>query len=64
MSWFRKDRGDRVDPDAVIAKAEASMKKVDDQQEHVNFINNWLVNRKDQNGLGEDFEWTLRPKGN
>lgn len=63
MTWFKKSRGPRVDPEEIIEKAQASITKVQDQQPRVNFINSWLDGRYKQNGLGDDFEWTLKPKG-
>ncbi|WP_291053751.1 hypothetical protein [Herbiconiux sp.] len=63
MSIFtRKPRHPRIDPDELTAQADESMRRVAAQQPHVNALTSWLEARKDQNGFGEDFEYTLRPK--
>lgn len=33
------------------------------QRPEVHGIANWLTRRRDQNGFGMDFEYTLRPRG-
>lgn len=43
-------------------KAEESLELVKAQQPRVNLITAYLERRKNQNGFGEDFEFTLRPK--
>lgn len=58
-----KKRSTRVDPIELQEKAEASLERTRKQQPYINFITSWLNNRKGENGFGEDFEYTLRPKG-
>ena len=59
---FRKGRPERPDPDVLIRQAEESLRKTESQQPHVDKITKWLNKRENQNGFGEDFEYTLRPK--
>lgn len=60
MKFFRK-REPLVDTDQLERQAEDSLQLVKKQQPHVNMLTTWLNNRKGENGLGEDFEITLRP---
>lgn len=60
MKFFSK-REPRIDTDALERQAEESLQLVKEQQPHVTALTTWLNNRKGQNGLGEDFEITLRP---
>ena len=64
MGYFtkRKNKSKRSDPEALIRKAEASLRQTESQQPHVDRITSWLKRRESQNGFGEDFEYTLRPK--
>jgi len=62
MSWYKKKRSNKVDPEHLIRKAEESLKKTSERQSHVNFISSWLVWRTNENGFGGDFEFTLIPK--
>ena len=62
MKWFRK-HPNRVDPEQLSAQAEKSIQETTERQPHVNALTNWLSSRKDQNGFGEDFEFTLIPRG-
>lgn len=63
MGYFakRKNRSGS-NPDELIRKAEESLRQTTRQQPHVDRITSWLQNRENQNGFGEDFEYTLRPK--
>ena len=61
MSWFKKKN--HVDPDELAKKAEEAASQIRDQQQHVNSITAYLINRKMTNGFGTDFEYTLKPKG-
>ena len=62
MSWFRKKK--RSDPSAVSAQADAATEQIRTQQDRVNALTGYLDRRKDANGFGSDFEWTLKPKEN
>lgn len=63
MGYFtRGEKKSGSDPDALIRKAEASLRQTRNQQPHVDRMTSWLENRNIQNGFGEDFEYTLRPK--
>lgn len=64
MGYFTKRKNEipGTDPDALIRKAEASLRQTESQQPHVDRITSWLKHRESQNGFGEDFEYTLRPK--
>ena len=55
-------RSERPDPNDLIKQAEESLRKTESQQPYVDRITSWLKNRENQNGFGEDFEYTLRPK--
>lgn len=61
MKLFKK-REPRIDTDALERQADESLQKTREQQPYVNALTAWLNNRKDDNGLGEDFEITLRPR--
>lgn len=61
MTWFKR-RAPRVDPDELDAQSEAAIRRVADQQPHVNTLTAYLERRKNQNGFGDDFEYSLRPK--
>lgn len=61
-SWSSKNPA-RVDPDALTKKASESIAKTRAQQPRVNAFSRFLGTRLDQNGFGEDFEYTLRPRG-
>lgn len=63
MSWKQKLRGKRIDPADLTRKADESLRTTSGQQERVNMLTEYLERRKNQNGFGEDFEYTLRPKG-
>ncbi|PPF18258.1 hypothetical protein C5B92_07010 [Rathayibacter sp. AY1A4] len=62
MKWFKR-RIRRVDPAELTARAAESVQRVESQQERVNLITAWLISRKESNGFGDDFEYTLKPKG-
>lgn len=62
MSWFKR-HSRRVDPADLTARAAESVERVESQQERVTFLTNWLINRHETNGFGDDFEYTLKPKG-
>lgn len=62
MRWIIKYRS-RVDPEELIKKADESLEITRSQQERVNYITQYLERRKNQNGFGEDFEFTLKAKG-
>lgn len=57
-----KKKEPRVDPDELSKKAEQSLRETSKNQEHVNYLTTWLERRQNQNGFGEDFEYTLRPR--
>lgn len=61
MKMFRR-REPRIDTDAIMLQAEASIKKTEEQAPHVNALTTWLNNRNGKNGFGEDFEISLIPK--
>lgn len=62
MSWFRRKDRDKIDPEQYIRKAEESLRQTRRRQSHVDYLSDTLGNRLVQNGFGEDFEYTLRPK--
>lgn len=47
----------------VHESAQVAAEQLKVQQPHVNAVALWLERRHSQNGFGEDFEITLRPKG-
>lgn len=59
MIWLKK-RESRLDTAELACKAVESLERTEAQQPKVNYITTWLNNRKNDNGLGEDFEITLR----
>lgn len=64
MGYFSRGKRTpaRSNPEELIQQAEATLRRVESQQPHVDRITSWLKTREDQNGFGEDFEYTLRPK--
>lgn len=60
-SWSSKHPS-RIDPDEVERVATDSLAKVRKQQPLVNALTSYLERRDDQDGFGEDFEYTLRTK--
>lgn len=63
FAWLgRFDKRSQLDVDALDRKFDASLDQTAANQPKVNAITSWLDNRKNQNGFGEDFEYTLRPK--
>lgn len=62
MSWFQKNRSNRVDPEHLTRKAHESLLKTSEQQPRVNLVSSWLIWRTGDNGFGGDFEFTLIPK--
>ena len=61
MGWLKKRRS-RIDPSDVDKKADESLEYSAQNEDKVNVIIDFLQKRKNQNGFGEDFEITLRPK--
>lgn len=61
LRWLKK-RSSRVDPQEISRVAKESLAETRSQQDKVNHITAYLDNRKNQNGFGEDFEFTLRPR--
>jgi hypothetical protein len=61
MNWIRR-HPTRLDPDELTQKAEESLKQTRSQQAWVDYLNTWLINRKNANGLGEDVEITFVPR--
>ena len=61
MGWLEKRRS-RIDPADVDKKADESLEYSAQNEDKVNVIIDFLQKRKNQNGFGEDFEITLRPK--
>lgn len=62
MIWPIK-RTSHINPEELTRKAEESLKQTQAQQPKVNALTTYLENRKNQNGFGEDFEYTLKLKG-
>lgn len=62
MIWPWRKKDDRIDPVALARKAEESKRRTNSQQPRVNSITSYLHERKNQNGFGDDFEYTLRRK--
>lgn len=62
MSIFGKRR-QKLDLDALEKQATDALEQVKAQEPRVNYLATWLKNRENQNGFGEDFDWSLRPRG-
>lgn len=60
MIWRKKAR---IDPLEVARMAEKASEQIRSQQPHVDALNGWLERRKNVNGFGDDFEYSLIPKG-
>jgi hypothetical protein len=52
-----------IDHEEAFANAQEAIVQLENQQQKVTALAAWLDNRKNQNGFGADFEFTLRPKG-
>ena len=57
---FQRKR--KADQNELLVRANKAADQLEKQKPKVNNISNWLEHRKDQNGFGEDFEYTLRPR--
>lgn len=62
MSWIKRNPS-RINPEELTRKADESLRETKELQPKVNSITSYLERRKNQNGFGEDFEYTLKPKG-
>jgi hypothetical protein len=62
MHFFKKKRSNKVDPDHLSRKAEASLSSTKARQQHVNLISSWLIWRTEENGFGGDFDFTISPQ--
>ncbi len=60
MIWNRKPKTRTKDVHESVKTAEMILNS---QQKHVTAVSSWLERRKNQNGFGEDFEFTLIPRG-
>jgi len=56
-------RPTKVDPDELDAQTDAVLEKLTREGPHMNALAAFLERRRDQNGFGDDFEYTLKPKG-
>lgn len=61
MTFFKRRRP-KVDTAALAQKAATSLEKTKGQQEHVNKLTAYLINRNSENGFGEDFDVTVVPR--
>jgi hypothetical protein len=59
---FNKRKTD-TDHAAASQKADDAISRLEQQEQGVNRLSRWLINRDGQNGFGEDIEFTLKPKG-
>lgn len=60
MTFWKRPK---VDTEEIKKNAEAASRQIEDQQSDVNRLTAWLIDRKRANGFGDDFEYTLKPKG-
>jgi hypothetical protein len=58
--FFRRET--RVDPNDLISQTKEVNATLKREGPRMNSIAAYLEKRKDQNGFGSDFEYTLRPK--
>jgi hypothetical protein len=61
MIWKSKKNKAKIDDARKSATDAAAQLKA--QRSLVNSTSLWLANRKEVNGFGTDFEYTLRPRG-
>lgn len=59
MIWNRKRRSKIKE---VQKRAEEAAAQLNSQKSEVTTVASWLERRKNQNGFGADFEYTLRPR--
>lgn len=63
MNWkFRKRKKNREQILDARKTSEDAAKQLRDQKTRVNATASWLERRQTQNGFGQDFEYTLRPR--
>jgi hypothetical protein len=55
-------RPPKVDPAELDKQTAEVLEKLDREGPHMNALAAYLERRKNQNGFGDDFEYTLRPK--
>lgn len=63
MKRFFLRRSNIVDPEDINKQTAEVNLKLEREGPRMNALATWLENRKDKNGFGTDFEYTLRPKG-
>lgn len=51
-----------VDPDELDRQTAEVNEYLAEKGPQMNFVSNWLENRKGQNGFGEDFDITFYPR--
>lgn len=61
MIWKKKSNKHQINE--VHKSTENAAKKLEAQKQKVNATASWLERRQLQNGFGQDFEYTLRPRG-
>jgi hypothetical protein len=59
----KKSKTQKPKPKEIRRSAYEAARELKQQEPKVNAITNWLERRHRQNGFGEDFEYTLRPRG-
>lgn len=59
MIWNSKRRAKIKE---LQKSVEAAQEQLSSQRKEVSSVASWLERRKDQNGFGADFEYTLRPR--
>lgn len=63
MISFFKRREPRVSPEELDRQTAAINEKLEREGPKMRALASYLLERKDQNGLGEDFEVSLKPRG-
>lgn len=59
MMWNRKKKAKIKELRAI---EEQASRQLQNQRPEVHHVASWLSRRKDENGFGLDFEYTLRPR--
>ena len=62
MNPFKRTKSS-VNLDELNQQADTADALVESNEPHVSALNAWLVWRTNKNGFGDDFEYSLKPRG-
>lgn len=62
LGWVERRRSSGIDPDELDRQTEAIEEELEREAPRMAAIATYLERRRMQNGFGNDFEYTLRPR--